>query len=623
MNRRQKIIVSVTGIFLVLLLLVGLTYAYFLTQITGNINNKSISITTANLILEYEDGNGVLEPAGIILPGTDIEFIDADGKKVTSKTFSVENKGNDIVENYAVTVENYSLINATTGEEVTLKYPETLVINISCSSDKGDCNGLENAAFPESNDILLYNDIEVGEKQEYTLTMTYVDNGKDQSEDMNKSLSAKINIIDTNNTIDLVGEVETYNIGDYVQINSEPKTSRIVKNKDGKYTYKIVGVKPNNHKLGVYNKGTNIGLSELSIIKGTKSSVVGNTITITNTSRLVTINISNSYNLSISAKIEELLTEFSWDNAPEGSLLYAIKNNSTNGGLGSMEDDYGTSYFYYGYYDEDEGIYGVDNYLTYSNMCWRIVRVQGDGTIKLILADWEHACGEENGYSTNNNGSPFISDSTGKPIDVAYNSLKVTSIEKAKEWALFENGNIPALLNDWAIRLNLNMNKIVENEWCNDTSISSDSKYVCFNNGEQVECEEEHDEVVLAAISFGGGGGSWNSYLKCDMTGIYNSKSTKYKNKLGILSMDEYYIANFSTYENNSAYELSMTPGEAYYIGEDWNYVIGFVGGGDDAGSSGYVRPSIVLKSNVYVKTYNDTSTYGEPGTLNNPYVVK
>ena len=72
MNRRQKIIVTVTGIFLVLLLLVGLTYAYFLTKITGNTNDKSISVKTANLALVYGDGNGII--SGInILPDTVLE----------------------------------------------------------------------------------------------------------------------------------------------------------------------------------------------------------------------------------------------------------------------------------------------------------------------------------------------------------------------------------------------------------------------------------------------------------------------------------------------------------------------------------------------------------------------
>ena len=140
-------------------------------------------------------------------------------------------------------------------ENIIVKYPETLVINVTCTSNKGTCNGITNGAFPESNDILLYNDIEVGEKQEYTLTMKYIDNGLNQSADMNKILSAKINIIDAKNTIDLTGEVASYTLGDYVQINSEPKKSRIVKNKDGKYTYKLVGVKPDEHELGIYNDG--------------------------------------------------------------------------------------------------------------------------------------------------------------------------------------------------------------------------------------------------------------------------------------------------------------------------------------------------------------------------------
>ena len=45
MNRKQKIIISVTGIFIVLLILVGLTYGYFLTKISDNTNTKSISVT--------------------------------------------------------------------------------------------------------------------------------------------------------------------------------------------------------------------------------------------------------------------------------------------------------------------------------------------------------------------------------------------------------------------------------------------------------------------------------------------------------------------------------------------------------------------------------------------------
>ena len=55
MNKKTKIIVSITGITIVLLALVGITYGYFLTRIRGNDNPSSVLLTTANLELTYDD----------------------------------------------------------------------------------------------------------------------------------------------------------------------------------------------------------------------------------------------------------------------------------------------------------------------------------------------------------------------------------------------------------------------------------------------------------------------------------------------------------------------------------------------------------------------------------------
>ena len=57
MNRKTRIIISITGIVIVLLILTGLTYAYYITRIKGNNKSNSISVTTANLVLQYNDGN--------------------------------------------------------------------------------------------------------------------------------------------------------------------------------------------------------------------------------------------------------------------------------------------------------------------------------------------------------------------------------------------------------------------------------------------------------------------------------------------------------------------------------------------------------------------------------------
>ena len=95
LNRRQSIIVSITGIFIVSLALIGLTYAYFLTKITPNSNPTSVSVTTANLELVYGDGSGIVAMNNV-MPGDPIPV----------KTFTVTNTGNAIVDNYKVVLEN-------------------------------------------------------------------------------------------------------------------------------------------------------------------------------------------------------------------------------------------------------------------------------------------------------------------------------------------------------------------------------------------------------------------------------------------------------------------------------------------------------------------------------------
>ena len=47
--------------------------------------------------------------------------------------------------------------------------------------------------------------------------------------------------------------------------------------------------------------------------------------------------------------------------------------------LNNAPDDYGTSYYYRGNV--------IDNYVTFANKIWRIVRINGDGTVRLILND--------------------------------------------------------------------------------------------------------------------------------------------------------------------------------------------------------------------------------------------
>lgn len=337
MNRRQKIIVSVTGIFLVLLLLVGLTYAYFLTRIQGNKNPSSITVTTAFLSLIYDDETSDLITSDKpVMPG----FMD-------TKKFTVTNDGTGRVSDYAVILENYGIkyVNDATftnsaGEEVTVYKDQSTDMNyndlevlISCKSYinygkenqavSGTCGemvsnlpvkegaykisdykvaGLDyiEGIMPEKSDILLNNSIDVGITHEYEITLLYAESNQDQSDDMNKYISGKINIMDPKGTVDITGTLAegTYTVGDFAQINSEKKLSPIYP--DG--TYKFMGVKPDTHTLSVrYIDSSNneqirgTATNTISIVKGATAGTSGNTITITDATRTATVNISASY----------------------------------------------------------------------------------------------------------------------------------------------------------------------------------------------------------------------------------------------------------------------------------------------------------------------------------------
>lgn len=54
--------------------------------------------------------------------------------------------------------------------------------------------------------------------------------------------------------------------------------------------------------------------------------------------------------------------------------------------LHPTEDNYGVSYYFRGSI--------IDNYINFANKCWRIVRIEGDGSVKLILEDKDVTCND-------------------------------------------------------------------------------------------------------------------------------------------------------------------------------------------------------------------------------------
>ena len=237
MSKKNKIIVSIVGITIVLLALLGITYAYYLTRIQGNTNTNSISITTADLKLEYGDGDTKILVKENIMPD--------DTNPIGSKDFTVSNTGNTKVENYKVVLE-YAVIDGVVPS--VFKYPNDFEITLTCTSKNietneisGTCSGAE-LKWDNESVVMVTNTIDSKIRHEYNLTIMYVNQETiDQSDDMGKNLNLKVQIYGANETSTITGTVDNVDETYAMRINSNPKISTIKKitDSEGRFQDKI------------------------------------------------------------------------------------------------------------------------------------------------------------------------------------------------------------------------------------------------------------------------------------------------------------------------------------------------------------------------------------------------
>ena len=288
MNKRQKIIVSITGIFIVLLALIGLTYAYFLTQIKGNEETKSISVTTADLRVEYQDGEATFSTGNedeLIYPGF-----------WATKKFSVENTGTKSV-NYSVILDNVENEFEREDWEYSLAYGDETV------TGKLKINPYQTIAENVS--------INPGEKINFVLTLTYKEMNVDQSVDMGKSLSLRVNIeeiptvlgisqfkrlVDANGVITLTGNTvlsaEVWLSGEIQMLDSSvkvidlngytltvnPDFSHIAKHYEGAYS--VIAATPLEIKNGTIRRGEDLTSGSILLAYGINSKVTLTNVTV-------------------------------------------------------------------------------------------------------------------------------------------------------------------------------------------------------------------------------------------------------------------------------------------------------------------------------------------------------
>ena len=323
--------------------------------------------------------------------------------------------------------------------------------------------------------------------------------------------------------------------------------------------------------------------------------------------------------------------------ATQNSFVYktlgSIKN-TTEAELASTEDDYGTSYYFRGAVK--------NNYVQFANKCWRIVRVGGDGSVKLILHNDNTARTANPCLSANNEVSAAFARYSGTTYESAFNEKyddnayvgfkygivpgcenhpeitdKYTCNRNNYTWKgstsyaeAHANTNKSTILTNLETWYNNNLKTyesvIDDTVWCNDKTNVTDTTYDPFSltpNGLGYAKNETYYGATQRLVSTSGSAGGTGPSLKC------NGELSKITSKVGLVTADELAFAGYAYDRYNTTTYLQENATSDYWWSLSPFNIGGVLSVVDGVGNliriglynSIGVRPSISLKPSTYV----------------------
>ena len=316
---------------------------------------------------------------------------------------------------------------------------------------------------------------------------------------------------------------------------------------------------------------------------------------------------------------------------------------TTEAVLAGTNDEYGGSYYFRGAVK--------NNYVKFANKCWRIVRITGNGAIKLVLHNDNTSSAKNPCSSTNNSSTAAFARYSGTTYKSKFNDSSdynayvgfmygTTDISTA-----FTNTNKSTIMTNLETWYKNNLSsyesKLADVIWCNDKDSINDMSYdprsICSN-----AIIDESGRVALYHAAYkrivsSGDSNDLQPNLICtnDVSKLTVSDTTNgngaLKYKIGLLTADEVAFAgmsslnkNFSSYLTENAsdgYWWTLSPAYFAYLNMMDHDIIqaqvlevgdSILDGSSDETIS--VRPSIALISSVTIS--------GGSGTSEDPYVV-
>lgn len=265
------------------------------------------------------------------------------------------------------------------------------------------------------------------------------------------------------------------------------------------YDIKIANLKKYNEDVtySIMSSEANISLSKEKI-KFENDIIIDNVLIPASTTQNYTFKIFNSKDTTFKIEIKKITNpvEYFYSTILKNNKIEKLKTkpgeeiSATNEGLIEDFDDYGLIYYFRGSV--------INNYVKFADSLWRIVKINSDGTVKLILND-------------------LVTDLT------TYNG-DTSNIEE-----LSKTNIIKSLTSYYDLNLNYYDDNIANSKFCHENGFTENSGIKAYNS---------YTRLITNKIP------------------TSNCLGTKVTSKIGLLTADEVFLAGASSSKNNEKFYL-------------------------------------------------------------------
>ena len=653
-EKRKKRLKLYYGLLVTILCIIGVSYAWFRLYLSQSEDNTLASRTCFSTTLTEDTSKISLTDA--------FPISDEDGLKQTPFTFTLKNNCDSYVKVY-ITIDSTYRENSDT----TYLKDDYLKVNVSSKDTIDNVSvklGNQTLTDLENNQkgyIIVNTGLNSNEEKSYDLRI-WMDSSTTLDQGLNKNWAGKI--VAVSNASNLPSAPDGW-----YEAEDGTLLASIRDNNELKSPLTIPGREVSAHVLDDAESVTTTISSVYQnyyVTYGTGWKINGDKFNLTGTT-VTSDTYANSYS-SLVGKYLASISQYDFisnadDELPQttdlDTIYYVVSatssgftykplsstKNITEALLASTEDDYGTSYYFRGAVK--------NNYIQFANKCWRIVRVNGNGTIKLVLhnnnvksltpAQSIGTVPSSPCSSANNDDSAAFAIYTGKTYTSAFNSNYKDNVgvgfmygatgasDYASAHANTNKSTILTNLETWYKNsLSSYETKLADTIWCNDKStFSAFSDGTIWGTGLGYGTNQTgygasnriYDNGISNLICPNDNNGGKLSKFTVDDTTNGNGNLTY---KIGLLTMDEIAFAGSTGSVYNSSTYLQENTGGNYWWAMSPNVfmdnlattysinvgeLVGRISSVDDG-----LRPAISLVSDITIS--------GGSGTSEDPYVI-